>query len=213
MIPLFAFLDDAKDALTELVTGLLMVAGGFLVGYILGGIVAWGVGRYVFKQKDNEILKRLGRPVGGALLALIVAIIVFTGRGKPHGEGGDGKGTTDTAGKNPPKVNDPKLPDLPPIKPVDPKTADAPILVTVYGGARVGGTEKFYRFEAESDLRTLASLQEAINARKAAAKGKLTIQIRMPEKRDERPADPRIITQVTEWANAEGMDVTFPASK
>ena len=38
MTPVFALLDDAQDALTELVTGLLMVAGGFLVGLLLPAI-------------------------------------------------------------------------------------------------------------------------------------------------------------------------------
>jgi hypothetical protein len=215
MTPVFAFLDDAKDAFTELLTGMLMVAGGFLVGYLLGGIVAWAVGRYAFKQKDNEILKRIGRPAGGVLLALIVAVIVFTGKGKPRGDGGDGKGVPDTAdaGKKSPANVDPKTPpDLPPIKPPDPKTADAPVLVTVYGGAKVRN-EQFYRFEGENQLRTLASLQEAITARKAADKGKITVQIRMPEDRNDRPGDPRVITQLTEWANSQGLDVTFPASK
>jgi len=45
MTSLFAILEGAQEALTELVTGLLMVAGGFLVGYVLGGIVAWSAGR------------------------------------------------------------------------------------------------------------------------------------------------------------------------
>ena len=218
MSPLFAFLTDAKEAFTELVTGLLMVAGGFLVGYFLGAIVAWAVGRYVFKQKDTEIFKRVGRPVGGVILALIVALIVFTGRGKPHGDGGDGKGTPDpdpNAGKNPPtKKPDPKDPELPPIKLPDPKHPDATVLVTVYGGGKVRDRQ-FYRFENETQLRTLESLQEVITARRGAEKGKLTVQIRIPEDRNDRPApsDARTITQVTEWANSQGLDVTFPASR
>ena len=80
MMPIFAFLSDAKEAFSELVTGLLMIAGGFLVGYILGGVVAWAVGRYILKQKDTQVLKRLGRPVGGVILALIVALIVWATR-------------------------------------------------------------------------------------------------------------------------------------
>ena len=148
-------------------------------------------------------------------MALIVAVILFTGKGKPHGEGGDGKGADTPADKNPPNSKDPKVdPQLPPIKLPDPQHPDATVLVTVYGGLKVpAGTEKFYRLDAESDLRTMASLQEAITARRGTEKGKLTIRIRMPEDRNDRPADPRIITQVTEWANSQGLDVTFPGSQ
>ena len=216
MTSLFAILEGAQEALTELVTGLLMVAGGFLVGYVLGGVVAWSAGRWAFKQKDTQIFQRLGRPIGGVLMALLVAVLVFTGKGKPHGDGGDGKGSSSNdpdAGKNPPAKIEPKLPDLPPVKPNDPKSADAPILITVYGGTRVGGSDRFYRLEAENELRTLASLQEAIATRKSSEKGRLSILIRMPENAAERPGDPRLITQLTEWANSQGLDVTFPATK
>ena len=44
-----------------------------------------------FSEKPPQVVKELGQRVGGVLLALIVALIVFTGMGKPHGEGGDGK--------------------------------------------------------------------------------------------------------------------------
>jgi hypothetical protein len=214
MPPLLAFLTDAKEAMTELVTGVLMVAGGFLVGYFLGAVVAWAVGRYVFKQQNTEMFKRVGRPVGGVILALVVALIVFTGRGKPHGEGGDGKGTPDgdPNGQPPAKKPDPKDPQLPPIKLPDPKHPEATVLVTIYGGEKVRDRQ-FYRFENEAQLRTLASLQQAITARRGPEKGKLTIQVRMPEDRNDRPADPRIITQVTEWAHSQDLDVTFPAAR
>jgi hypothetical protein len=220
MTPVFAFLDDAKDALTELVTGLLMVAGGFLVGYILGGIVAWGVGRYVFKQKDNDILKRLGRPIGGVVLALIVAIIVFTGKGKPHGEGGDGKGTPDdTAGKNAPAKADPKPPDPHLKKPPEVTPSDLILQVTVYAGAGAQG-DRCYQLGDAKSLVNFADLTKEILARKAEVKGKVSVAILYPDNPDHVPGNPpgqlhQNVARVVQWATSDAkMGVMLPpASK
>ena len=219
MTPVFALLDDAKDALTELVTGLLMVAGGFLVGYILGGIVAWGVGRYVFKQKDNEILKRIGRPAGGVLLAIIVAIIVFTGKGKPHGEGGDGKGSPDTASQNPNAKTDPKPQDPALKKPPDVVPSDLVLQVTVYAGAGAQG-DRCYQLGDARSLVNFPDLTKEILARKAEVKGKVSIAILYPDNPDHVPGNPpgqlhQNVARVVQWATGEAkMGVMLPpASK
>src|SRR5262245_53888235 len=121
MMPVFGFLENAEEAFRELITNLLLVAGGFLVGYLLGGVLAWAVARYALRQKNGtEQFKAIGKPVGGIVLALIVALIVFTGRGKGPGDGGDGKGNANdpNAGKANPKADpskiDPKI-DVPKI--------------------------------------------------------------------------------------------------
>ena len=223
MVPLFAFLEDAKAAINELVTGLLMVAGGFLVGYILGGVAAWGVGRWVFKQQENTNLTRLGRPVGGVLLALIVALIVFTGRGKPHGEGGDGRGTPDTdttPGKNSAEKVDStqKQPDQNLSKPPAVVPADVILQVTVYAGAGAQG-DRCYQLGASQTLVNLAELSKELLAKKSEAKGKAIIAIHYPENPNFVPGNPPgqlhpNVARLVQWATSEGKtEVVLPVSK
>ena len=100
MLPLFAFLDDAKQSIMQFVHNCLLVAGAFLVGYILGGLIGWALGKWALKQESPQTLKQMGRPVGGLILAFIVALLVFSGMGKRWGPGGDGAGTpSDTGNK------------------------------------------------------------------------------------------------------------------
>ena len=83
--PLFALLENAQNAIVDFVRNCLLVAGAFLVGYILGGVIGWAVSKYALKRQSTEIYSRVGRLVGGVLLAFIVALLVFTGLGKPLG--------------------------------------------------------------------------------------------------------------------------------
>jgi hypothetical protein len=215
MVPLLGFLSDAKEAFTELVTGLLMVAGGFLVGYVLGGVLAWAAGRYVFKQQDTTSLKRLGRPVGGVVLALIVALIVFTGKGKPHGEGGDGKGDPDTDPNAPksgtPPASPPKIdPKVVPPKTPEVKPAEATIRVTILGGNDVR-EGRFYLIDDDPTPKTFEEFKRAVTARKAMETGKLMVAILFPEK-NALPLGHPAVVDVSRWAKEEAkLDVLFPA--
>src|SRR5262245_31940680 len=156
LTPPFAFLESAKDAITEFAHNCLLVAGGFLVGYVLGGILGWAAGKYVLRQQAPETAKKLGRTVGGVVLALIVALLVFTGKGRPGGDGGDGKGAPEGSAN---KANQPSTPDpnpriepkLPPRK-VDLTPADLVIPITILEGADVPAAGKFYRVENGSPL-------------------------------------------------------------
>ncbi|WP_439621501.1 hypothetical protein [Gemmata sp.] len=211
--PLFGFLEGAENALTELVYNLLLIAGGFLVGYVFGGVLAWAVGRYAFKRKDTYNFKAVGRPVGGAVLALIVALTVLTGRGKPIGDGGDGKGTasTDPSGRTGPPVAppdakaDPKAPSKVEIKP-----ADVTLRVTVLGGEDVVN-ERFYQLDDDRTPRTFGDLKTAITERRKGEKGKVVVAILFPAK-NALPREHPAVAQVAKWAAEDaGLDVVFPA--
>ncbi|MBA4187633.1 MAG: hypothetical protein C0467_06395 [Planctomycetaceae bacterium] len=214
---LFGFFTNAENAITELINDCLLVAGGFLVGYVLGGVLAWAVGRYIFKQKDTSNFKAIGKPVCGAILAVIVAMIVFTGKGKPIGEGGDGKGSSNNdpnSGKsNPPNPN-PDLKTDPKVSPpkVDIKPADVTLRVTVLGGVDVVN-ERFYLLDDDRTPKTFAELKTAISERRAKEKGKVVVAVLFPTK-NALPREHPAVTQVGKWAAEEaGLDVVFPAVK
>ena len=46
----------------------LAVGGGFLVGYVLGGFVAYALDRWVFARKTPELAKKGIRVVAGVIL-------------------------------------------------------------------------------------------------------------------------------------------------
>jgi hypothetical protein len=212
----FGFLDNAKEALTEFVNNCLLVAGGFLIGYILGGVLGWAFGKWILRQEKPDTTKRVGRPVGGAILAIIIALLVVTGKGMGPGSGGDGKGNTnaDTANKaNQQTPVDPNvLPKIPIVKPPDSKPADVTIRVTVLGGEDVQG-DKFYLIDDDTTPKTFAELKDALAARKDKEKGRVAVAILFPS-RNALPREHPAITRVAKWVNEEaGMDVVFPASK
>ncbi|VTT99472.1 unnamed protein product [Gemmataceae bacterium] len=213
--PLFGLLEGAENALTELVHSLLLIAGGLLVGYVAGGVLAWAVGRYAFKQKDTYNFKAVGKPVGGAIVAVIVAALVLTGKGKPIGDGGDGKGTanTDPNSKSGPPVTppdgkaDPKAPPK-----IDIKPADVTLRVTVLGGEDVVN-ERFYQLDDDRTPKTFGDLKAAITERRKGEKGKVVVAILFPA-RNALPREHPAVTQVAKWAAEDaGLDVVFPAVK
>jgi len=215
-LTLFAFLDDVQKSLQQFIHNCLLVAGAFLVGYILGGMIGWGLGKWAFRQKDPNTLKQLGRPVGGIILALIVALLVFTGMGGRLGEGGEGKGTPNDIGKNdatsnPDQRANPKV--VPPK--VDQSPIESTIRVTILAGAAVRSERKYYLLDDDSTPITLEELKEAIKARRSRTKGKTVLQVLFSSDPNLAPPrnDPKV-TDVTRWASEEaGLDVTFPASR
>ncbi len=207
---LFGFMSDAKEAISEFINGCLLIAGGFLVGYLLGGVIGWALGKYALRQQEPDTLKRIGRPVGGILLALIVAIIVFTGKGKPHGEGGDGKGTPSTdpnAGKDHKTDPNTKIdPNITPPK-VDVKPADVTIRVTILGGTDVQN-DRFYLIDDDRSPKTFTELKEAVAARRGKEKGKVALKLVLPPPPNPNrlPKNHPAITQVQDWAYDEGLE-------
>ncbi len=214
--PLFGFLTDTQNSFNELLHNCLLIAGGFLVGYVLGGLLAWGIGRYALKMKDTSNLKAVGKPLCGAVVAIIIAMIVFTGKGKPIGDGGDGKGTTvnDGNGKaNPSNTNpDPKAdPKINPPK-VEIKPADVTLRVTVLGGEDVLN-ERFYLLDDDRVPKTFSELKSAIAERRSKEKGKVVVAVLFPTK-NALPREHPAVTQVAKWAAEDaGLDVVFPATK
>jgi hypothetical protein len=221
-ISLFAFLSEAREELIELGKNVLLVAGGYLVGYVVGVIGTWSFNKWAFRKKAPEGLQRFCRHLCGALLALLVALIVFTGKGKPGGDGGEGKGSssTDTSpGKNAP----PKLDANPHVEPKisvprpDTSPPELTIRVTVLAGAAVPAEGKFYVLDDDSreHAKTLGEIKRVIKERKANVSGKVSLVILFPTDPNLAPAnDDKKVTNLTTWAKEDaGLEVTFPATR
>jgi len=214
MPPLFAFLDNAQNAIVDFVRNCLLVAGAFLVGYILGGLIGWAVSKYALKRQSTEIYSRSGRLVGGVVLAFIVALLVFTGMGKKWGPGGDGAGTPNDSGQKDRTDASSTDPRVAPPK-VDQSPVDVTVRVTVLAGAAVRSEGKYYLVDDDPNPRSLAEAKEAVLARKAKAKSRTMLQVLFLSDPNLAPPrnDPKV-TDVTRWATEEaGLDVTFPASR
>ncbi len=88
MQPLYAdFIANAG----KVFIGILAVAGGFLIGNWLTLLICRVLAKFAFKQKINNTLERALRVIGGIIVAILVALIVFRG-GSGWGFGGSGDG-------------------------------------------------------------------------------------------------------------------------
>jgi hypothetical protein len=221
-LPLFGFLSDLSAELRELGNNLLLVLGGFLLGYLLGGVIAWSLGRWALRQKNTEVAQRIGRPLGGTIVALIVALIVFTGKGKAPGDGGDGKGAPgadSTPGKTSTQHSEPAPKINPNIstRPLEHTGAETTIRVTVLAGAAVPAEGRFYVLNNDSrdQARTLSDLKRAIEDERARNKGRLALAIVFPtDPNYSPPRNDKKVTDLTRWATEDaGLDVTFPSSR
>ena len=181
---MFAIAGIDAERVTSVIVNGLAVAGAFLAGYILFGVLAWFLDRWLTGGKAPEQLKRASKVVGGLIVAIIVALILFNGGG--NGAGGDkaGGGPTpqkaegDQSGSGPPPITPPVV--APPEKdPLIPPNANAKIVVvgvTIVMGSDekiTGG--KYYRLDGKADLFTLDDL--FVEIRKEHAPPEKVVQI------------------------------------
>lgn len=171
----------ASNKLAEYAVKCLAVGGGFLVGYFVGRVLAWGIDRWVFAHKAPEQLKRVCALLCGLALAIVVALIVFgSGGGGLFGGGGgagEGKGApSDDQGKpvppaqkDEPKVVPPKVDPKPP----EPKPTAGDLRVAILGGGDVqvgaDGEGRFYLIDGEREPKSLPDLKQTIAARRKDA--------------------------------------------
>lgn len=212
--PLAAF--PGSEQIAAFAVKCLAVAGGFLAGYVIGGIGAWALDKWAFAKKSPDVLKKTISFLCAVALALLIAFIVFgdgSGSGWLGGGGGpDGPGNNsnnpDSGQKsdpNAPKPVDPKLqPKIDTQKPPEP-TPD--IRITFLGGDAVQG-ERFYLIDDDAIPKSFLELKTIVQKRKEVATGTLTLIVMYPTDPKQR-IDPSSInvTQVTSWAEGLGIDV------
>lgn len=203
----------------------LAVAGGFLAGYALGGLAAWGLDRWVFAKKAPDFVKKTIKLLTGIAAAILVALLVF-GEGSGGGlfgggRGSDGSGTgqpSNDPGKKseqptpptPPDVKAPKVEaKTPAISPEDPK-----VRVTFLGGEAVRG-DRFYLLDNDPAPKTFEELKAAVLKRKEGTTRPMFLLVQFPADPRQRIDENSInVTQVTSWArNFAGIEVVWPGKK
>lgn len=216
---LFGFLTDLRGEIAELANNLLLVAGGYLVGSIIGWLGGGMIGKWALKQDKPETARKVGRHLGGIILAIIIALVVFTGKGRPTGDGGDGKGSPGngtTPGRSSPTSTQPSRDDVKISVPQASPKSEATIRVTILAGAAVPAAGKFYILDNDSraQARNLAEVKKAIEERRAQLMGPATLEVVFPTDPNLRPPanDPKV-TDLTRWAtDVAKLSVVFPAS-
>jgi hypothetical protein len=152
----------------RLLVNILMVAGGYVVGYLLGMLVAIGFDKLVFRRKSPEGLHKVVRAIFGALLAVLVALVVFRGGGGGVGDG-TGPGTnpeSTTGGQNSSTTTDPGPATSEPVH-TSANVAVEVIRVKVLAGDEVEkGTSRFYLLGESSTRVERSTVLDAISERK-----------------------------------------------
>ncbi len=122
----------------------LTVVGGFAAGYLFTWVAGVGFDKAVTRVKSPDFLHKWARRVGGVLVALVVAFLVF--RGGPGSGGGSGKGEGDGEGSPATGSVAPQTSQTTPTDKRPEVVVDlSPVYVTVYAGDAVErGTEKFF---------------------------------------------------------------------
>ena len=203
---LVAFLNTIR--LAKLIEGALATIGAFLVGYILVAILGWWLDKYLLKRRSPDLLHRVCRLLGGLILALLVAMMLFGGGGGSGDGTGDGTGT----GKASPSSASSNS------ESADPKAATAVVLPPVEVRIRVlvlGGTDvkdqKFYVVDDDATPLALADAKAAILKKKDATAKSIGLEIRFPVQ-NALPRDHPAVSQFVRWAGeTAGLTVTFPA--
>lgn len=174
----FAALGFHPDRIAAMVVNALAVGGGFLAGFVLTGIAAHYLDKWLARGQSPAGLHRAVRYVGGVCGAILVVLLVFgdgTGRGPGDGPGttpftGAGTGTTavTAAAQEPVSPVAPPVPDTPPGEEV--------VRVTVLSGVDVV-EQRFYVIEGDPAALTLDALKRELAARKKVAAKPLTVQV------------------------------------
>ena len=189
----------------------LAVAGGFLAGYVIGGMGAWALDKWALAKKTPDVLKKTISFLCGVALALLIAFIVF-GDGSGSGWLGGGGGS-DGPGTNSNNPDGGQKPDA--SKPVDPKVQpkiDPPkaqseidvLVVTFLGGEEVQG-DRFYKLDG-SDPMSFEQLKAAILKRKETAKRPLKLEREFSTDPGKKISKDSInVRQVENWADGQGI--------
>ena len=185
----------------------LAVAGGFLGGFVVAGVLAWWADRSLFRKRTPPRLKQAARFLGGILGAILVALLVF-GRGGS----GLGGGLGDAVGSGTPGTGDGTATQITAVTPSSIVVGER-VAVLILGGSDVR-EQHFYKVDADPTAKTFDEATAAILAKKTTAVGKpLTVEVRFPPT-NAVPRDHPAVKRLEDWArDTAGLTVAFPAAE
>jgi hypothetical protein len=199
----------------QFVVNLLAVGGGFLAGFWVSTLLAWGVDRLTHRASPRS-LHKLVRFLGGVIGAVLVALIVF-GHGRGWNLfGGAAPGTGSTDGQNPTgEVQTVPMP-APPDRVVTSAIttvgeAPARICIKLLGGADVKD-KKFYCWNDEPQPLNLEEVKTRVRAQIDTATSRPGIGVDVVfAKQNRLPPEHPAVLQLTQWLrNVAGLAVNFP---
>ncbi len=212
-VDVFAFVGFDTDRVVQFGLNLLAVGGGFLVGHVLTGVVAWALDRWITGGKTPHGVHRVARVIGGVAVALLVALMLFGRGGTGSGDGGGGPNPNDK-GPGGGTTTQPTTREVQPPPPEPQKEAPPPeqrVRVTMLGGKNVQD-EKFYLIDDDRTPHPFADVVAAVDAKKAETKKPVGIEIRFTADNTLAETHPAVV-RVMNWAKAHDVAVTLPAAK
>ena len=205
------------ERFAQLIVNILAIGGGFLIGQFLAGFAFWMVNRWLAAGKIPNGFREATKKIGGVVLAVLVAFIVFGhgdgwtlfgggGTGSQNEAEGEQSGGTPATAPNTP-VTAPDPPPTPPDPVRIPDSADL-VQITVLGGDDVRDA-RFYLIDEDKAPRTFAEVRAALLDRKAATDSGLGLLVQFGMTNVLPRTHPAVV-MLTQWATDNGVAVTFP---
>jgi hypothetical protein len=165
--------DFSGEQISKFATNCLIVAGGFVAGYLFGALAAVGFDKLVIHRQSPHELHKAVRILCGLLAAVLVALLVFGGGLGVGGGGSGGPDRTPTTGS--PATAGPATKPTDPNEPVAKVEVEA-VRVRVLAGTEVEkGSDKFYRLGEAGEPADRGAVLAAVGERKKAAKGAVVL--------------------------------------
>ena len=199
------------ESVTQFFLNCLVVVGGFVVGFVLTALAAWAFDKWITHRTSPSALHKLVRYMGGLIVAILVAMYVFTnGRGSGgNGGGGDPAATSPGTGN---AVSTSPTTATPPTRSTRPTQTSEPIRITILGATyREDG--KYYLLDDEDKNQvSIEGVKQHIRKRKANAVTAQNVEIRLapPKTTLNNP----VVTMLQKWAESElRLGVLFPVDE
>lgn len=176
MDPLLADVDVANKA-GKYVMYVLAVAGGFLLGNLFTWFLCRVGAKIVLKDRMNPTLERALRILGGLVVAVLVAFLLFR-FGTGWGLGGSGSGEGEGSGGIAPSIT-PQSPEQPKT---DPKKSPTAEVVSSTLRVRIEAATSYprtFRFESQPEAVDLAAAKKALEAFQARVKGEPRLEVQV----------------------------------
>ena len=184
----------------------LAVAGGFLLGNLFTWFLCRVGAKFVLKDRMNPMLERALRVLGGLVVAVLVAYLLFR-FGTGWGLGGSGSGEGEGSGGIAPSIT-PQSPEQPKT---DPKKSPPAEVVSSTLRVRIepaSPNPPTFRFESAAEAVDLAAAKKGLDEFKAKVKGepRLEIQVYQNSTAVDHPAVQALIAHAHELNFATRVD-------